>query len=184
MTDDVWDVEELVGLLEADAAKVIANGAMKRGAIRKEKRSMIHRVFTAASMLSLLLCISMCVLWFRSYFRHDELLFRDAMISSSDGNIVVARWASRWGYVLAPVTTSYGTEHALIHPAALAPPPNYNRVPDAALVTLLLMPTTIWLFRRWKQRQRVGYCVVCGYDLRATPDRCPECGAVPEKNSS
>jgi len=35
LSDHVWEIEELVGLLEADEAKMIANGAMKRGKYRK-----------------------------------------------------------------------------------------------------------------------------------------------------
>jgi hypothetical protein len=47
----------------------------------------------------------------------------------------------------------------------------------SAFLPLAHVATTL----RRSHRRRHLLCVECGYDLRATPDRCPECGDIPRK---
>src|SRR5262249_352735 len=54
-----------------------------------------------------------------------------------------------------------------------------------SLLTVATAGLPLLWYRRWSLGRRVQFrlrndlCPSCGYDLRTSPDRCPECGAIP-----
>ena len=90
--------------------------------------------------------------------------------------------------------TRYRTEHGLLRftlgvqksPFSTGSSPKSGdwRIPLYFPLTLsLLLPTwmlirTIIAHRRRIAGEMINHCKKCGYDLRGTPERCPECGTV------
>jgi hypothetical protein len=81
------------------------------------------------------------------------------------------RWLGfQWVYPL-PVETYQWTFSMTVPLAALA-------ALTAILPAFALRSYCRKIIRR--RRVRKILCAFCGYDLRATPDQCPECGAIPQ----
>jgi hypothetical protein len=96
---------------------------------------------------------------------------------------------SRWwhfsaGTTAASGTLASGTWHGF-NSVTVQLPRNHSLraigIPDwfPALLFVILPLIRLRSLLRTRRRNRAGLCPTCGYDLRATPDRCPECGHAP-----
>jgi hypothetical protein len=73
--------------------------------------------------------------------------------------------------------TDYGTRFLGFGTGLTPGQSRYVNVPYWSLILLTALPALTALRSELRHRRfRAGACPVCGYDLRATPDRCPECG--------
>ena len=168
-----------------------------------------RRLSPILSALSLLLCVAVVVLWVRSYFATDHVtyvyfraqqdgrLYRRVDCLTGRGGVVIRYLRSDsplrgaapervgWsGESSAPTKANAGSGHyAGFGYNTYVDPPFYRDANVAFPVwfaAILFMLPAIPLLRRLRRRRaNPGHCARCGYDLRATPKRCPECGHVP-----
>jgi hypothetical protein len=77
-----------------------------------------------------------------------------------------ARLGVTWHATATRVMPSYTVDDLLI------------RIPWCVLALAAGLPWAVFQVRRWRKKRQYppGLCPACGYDLRASPDRCPECG--------
>jgi hypothetical protein len=93
------------------------------------------------------------------------------------GDPLVGSWS--------PAQMRFGWQHTVVPLPHVVQEYRQLDMPDWLLVLVFaILPSMVFvrvlLASRRRRRSARGRCAACGYDLRATPDRCPECGAIPE----
>jgi hypothetical protein len=113
----------------------------------------------------------------RSFGQLDESW--ELVLESRDRDDVPARYGARYRRVEFPLRLSGGLLHAYGNSKLVAQQRTRSlSVSYWLLATLLCLPAIPLAIRHRKirQRRKQGLCLHCGYDLRASPERCPECG--------
>jgi hypothetical protein len=154
--------------------------------------------FNVAAVLSLLVCVVTTGMWARSYFVSDYIDWTrpdwKGGVRSRVGKLVIWRdnaryglWRSSHGTVRPPTEDEESSLLRVYHYKNLSDVYWGEwelAIPFAYIVGPTLIPPGWWVYRRLRRQRSPGECAACGYDLRATPDRCPECGAVPTTNDA
>jgi hypothetical protein len=161
------------------------------------------------AIISAALFLAVVVLWVRSHQAGDDIGYsrghRRYYLRTGGGEIAVE--LSRYDTMQFPPEFRWDTDprrnHQLYMIRRDTLPLRLGFYSDAAGIGMPTIGTThswmvpMWLpawvtamlpagyalaaWRRRRHARRVGrrQCPTCGYDLRASPDRCPECGTVP-----
>jgi hypothetical protein len=152
---------------------------------------MRRRLTEAFAILSLAVALVAGVFWVRSaHFTHSQvgesLSIRRTdprwWIISHRGTVTLCRQDGRdWGKEVGSIAGLGFRFGGLSGPAGSL----WNlAVPYWFILCASLVLPAWWLHRvrRDRRRSNNGRCRRCGYDLRATPQRCPECGSLASVN--
>jgi hypothetical protein len=139
-----------------------------KGSMTSHSRWLLNR----ATVLSTALCLALVVLWVRSFICLDYY-----SLELGDFRALTLVWDRGEISLRHSLNMDYWRPVKTVHEWSFDAP--FWILPAAAA----LLPT--WRVARWiravlKSRRRFGpgKCHRCGYDMRATPERCPECGQV------
>ena len=154
-----------------------------------------RRIFlTTAAILSLLLCIASITLWSRSTRKlspaaadsfdivHNIPAESYIWIISNPGRLAFCRQHGHDWHSPHTAFRILGLEYASSTVGQSYLKDLYVPYWLLTVVTMILPFTCAfsWIRQQLRARHnRPGLCPTCGYDLRATPNRCPECGTVP-----